>query len=206
MNKKDLFKKIFGKTKKEIDTNIQSIDTDSIYKTAAYPELGTTDVTDIRLGTTQIKQIKLGTTSVYDVSESSGGSAPMTQSQTGGYSWLGDGSASNKFRLTGQGANPQMRGDAHSPYHSGWNSSNAPKWTINTAGTLNISRTGWSSSDDESDHQIYKNGSLALTLSYDNTSTSTLSVAANDVIEYRGAQFGNYTSDTYIVNPEFWVS
>ena len=48
MNKKDLFKKIFGKTKKEIDTNIQSIDTDSIYKTAAYPELGTTDVTDIR--------------------------------------------------------------------------------------------------------------------------------------------------------------
>ena len=130
----------------------------------------------------------------------------MTQTQTGGYSWLGTGSASNKFRLTGQGVDPRMRGDSHSPYHTGWNSSNAPKWTINTAGTLNISRTGWSSADDESDHQIYKNGSLALTLQYDTTSTSTLSVAANDVIEYRGGQFGSYNSDTYIVNPEFWVS
>jgi hypothetical protein len=152
-----------------------------------------------------IVQFTAGTDTI-SFSIASGGSAPMTQSQTGGYSWLGDGSASNKFRLTGQGANPRMRGDAHSPYHSGWNSSNAPKWTINTAGTLNVSRTGWDSSDDEEDHQIYKNGSLALTLSYDSTSTSTLSVAANDVIEYRGAQFGSYGSDTYIVNPEFWVS
>ena len=66
---KDLFKKIFGKTKKEIDTNIQSIDTDSIYKTAAYPELGTASVSGIYLGTTQIKQIKLGTTAVYDVND-----------------------------------------------------------------------------------------------------------------------------------------
>jgi hypothetical protein len=71
MNKKDLFKKIFSKTKKDIKTNSRSFNASNMYHTAAYPELGTTDVTDIRLGTTQIKQIKLGTTSVYDVSESS---------------------------------------------------------------------------------------------------------------------------------------
>ena len=165
-------------------------------------KLGSASISGVKLGGTDISKAYLRSTLVL----SPASSAPMTQSQAGGYSWLGDGSASNKFRLTGQDSNPKMRGNSHSPYHSGWNSSNAPKWTINTAGTLNISRTGWSSSDDESDHQIYKNGSLALTLSYDNTSTSTLSVAANDVIEYRGAQFGSYTSDTYIINPEFWVS
>ena len=171
-------------------------------------KIGGAAVSDIKVGNSSIVKIAIGSTLVYDSTAQGGGgsSSPMTQSQTGGYSWLGDGSVSNKFRLTGQGANPRMRGNSHSPYHSGWNSSNAPKWTINTAGTLNVSRTGWSSSDDESDHQIYKNGSLALTIEYNNTSTSTLSVAVNDVIEYRGGQFGSYTSDTYIVNPEFWVS
>lgn len=66
MNKKDLFNKIFNKTKKDIKTNSQSFDTNNMYHTAAYPEVGTTDVTDIRLGTTQIIQIKLGTTTAYD--------------------------------------------------------------------------------------------------------------------------------------------
>ena len=166
---------------------------------------GSTDISSVYIGATEIRKIYKGSTLIYE-KDAGGGSSPMTQSQTGGYSWLGDGSVSNKFRLTGQGANPKMRGDSHSPYHSGWNSSNAPKWTINTAGTLNVSRTGWDSPDDESDHQIYKNGSVALTIEYNTTSTSTLSVAVNDVIEYRGGQFGSYTSDTFIVNPEFWVS
>lgn len=170
-------------------------------------KIGSSAVSDLKVGNSSIVKIAIGSTLVYDsTAQGGGGSSPMTQSQTGGYSWLGDGSVSNKFRLTGQGANPRMRGDSHSPYHAGWNSSNAPKWTINTAGTLNVSRTGWDSSDDESDHQIYKNGSFALTIEYNTTSTSTLSVAVNDVIEYRGGQFGSYTSDTYIVNPEFWVS
>ena len=202
--------------RKLYESMLKGVKPQTIIKGLAYTDplpqqakMGNSSISDLKVGNSSIVKIAIGSTLVYDSTAQSGGggsSSPMTQSQTGGYSWLGDGSVSNKFRLTGQGANPKMRGNSHSSYHSGWNSSNAPKWTINTAGTLNVSRTGWSSSDDEEDHQIYKNGSLALTLSYDNTSTSTLSVAANDVIEYRGAQFGNYTSDTYIVNPEFWVS
>jgi hypothetical protein len=69
MSSKDLFKKIFWKTEKEIDTKAQSVDEDVIYKTAAYPELGTTDVTKVYIGSTQVKQIKLGTTPVYDVND-----------------------------------------------------------------------------------------------------------------------------------------
>jgi hypothetical protein len=69
MSSKDLFKKIFSKTKKDIKTNSESFNASNMYHTAAYPELGTTDVTSIRLGTTEIKQIKLGTTSVYDVND-----------------------------------------------------------------------------------------------------------------------------------------
>jgi hypothetical protein len=69
MNNKNLFNKIFNKTEKDIKTNSQSFDTNNMYHTAAYPEVGTTDVTDIRLGTTEIKQIKLGTTAVYDVND-----------------------------------------------------------------------------------------------------------------------------------------
>lgn len=202
-------------SRKLYESMLKGVKPQTIIKGLAYTDplpqqakMGNSSISDLKVGNSSIVKIAIGSTLVYDSTAQGGGgsSSPMTQSQTGGYSWLGDGSVSNKFRLTGQGANPRMRGDSHSPYHAGWNSSNAPKWTINTAGTLNVSRTGWDSPDDEEDHQIYKNGSFALTIEYNTTSTSTLSVAVNDVIEYRGGQFGSYTSDTYIVNPEFWVS
>lgn len=145
-----------------------------------------------------------GNNNIKYIDDGGAGSA-LTQTQTGGYTWLGDGSSSDKFRLDPSGGTNRIRGQTHSPYHSGWDSSNAPKWTTTTAGTLNISRTGWSSADQDSDHQIYKNGTLALTLSFNTTGTSTLSVSVDDVIEWRGGQYGSYQSDTYIINPELWI-
>ena len=155
------------------------------------------NISSIKYGTVNVAKVYFGEQLTHGTAEA------LTLNRTGGYTWTGTGTSSDKYHVA---LSAGIRGDAHSPYHSGWTSSNAPKWTVNSAGTLKINYTTWSSAGDNSDHIIYKNGSAAITLTYNqNNQTKTLSVAVGDVIEWRGGESGSYQSDTFVKQPKVWL-
>lgn len=66
MFNKDIFNKIFKKTEEQTKDESVSFNDENLYKTAGYPEMGTTTTQRVFMGTNKIQQIYKGTTSIHN--------------------------------------------------------------------------------------------------------------------------------------------